>query len=147
MMIVVVVIFAVCWLPYHVYFLLAHHLPWIITVSNVQHTYLSIYWLAMSNSMYNPIIYCWMNSRFRQGFKNVFFCCKWKEEHVNPFEKRNFATVRHSYSEPYTDTRVTINGNTNLALHTVTESLNGSHTSSTPFLTPKTPRADRFSNV
>ncbi|GIY60812.1 hypothetical protein CDAR_308041 [Caerostris darwini] len=45
----------------------------IITVSNVQHTYLSIYWLAMSNSMYNPIIYCWMNSRFRQGFKNVFF--------------------------------------------------------------------------
>ena len=25
--------------------------------------YLCIYWLAMSNSMYNPMIYCYMNQR------------------------------------------------------------------------------------
>lgn len=63
MMIVVVVIFAVCWLPYHVYFLATHHHPEITQSEYVQHIYLAIYWLAMSNSMYNPIIYCWMNSR------------------------------------------------------------------------------------
>ena len=28
-----------------------------------QEIYLSIYWLAMSNSMYNPMIYCVMNNR------------------------------------------------------------------------------------
>merc|ERR1719445_2587048 len=26
----------------------------------------------MSNSMYNPMIYCFMNNRFRQGFRRVF---------------------------------------------------------------------------
>ena len=54
-----------------------------------------IYWLAMSNSMYNPMIYCYMNQRsviqkpivplkivllrFRKGFNKVFdkmFCQK-----------------------------------------------------------------------
>lgn len=96
---------------------------------------------------YFTMIYNFYTFRFRQGFKRVFFCCKWKEEHANPFEKRNFATVRHSYSEPYTETRVTINGSANLALQTVTESLNGSQTSSTPFLSQRTPRKDRYSNV
>ncbi|RWS09340.1 tachykinin-like peptides receptor 99D [Dinothrombium tinctorium] len=63
MMIVVVLIFAICWLPYHAYFLLTHHFPAIVNFPYTQHIYLSIFWLAMSNSMYNPIIYCWMNSR------------------------------------------------------------------------------------
>ncbi|GIY70405.1 hypothetical protein CDAR_206011 [Caerostris darwini] len=66
MMIVVVVIFAVCWLPYHVYFLVAHHLPHILNETFVQPTYLIIYWLAMSNACYNPFIYCWMNSRIQE---------------------------------------------------------------------------------
>lgn len=63
MMIVVVVIFAVCWLPFHVYFIVTSYLPEITNEPYIQEVYLVIYWLAMSNSMYNPIIYCWMNSR------------------------------------------------------------------------------------
>ncbi|UXI14324.1 neuropeptide GPCR A24 [Sarcoptes scabiei] len=63
MMMIVVAIFGICWAPYHIYFLLAHHYPQIINSKYVQHTYLTIYWLAMSNSVYNPIVYCWMNSR------------------------------------------------------------------------------------
>ncbi|KAH9393512.1 Substance-K receptor [Tyrophagus putrescentiae] len=94
MMMIVVAIFGICWFPYHVYFLLAHHYPSIVSSEYAQHTYLSIYWLAMSNryrnwcrkqsnikqkvsfecilttlffffilySMYNPFVYCWMNS-------------------------------------------------------------------------------------
>ncbi|KAH9419754.1 Substance-K receptor [Dermatophagoides pteronyssinus] len=62
MMMIVVAIFGVCWAPYHIYFLLAHHYPQIINSKYVQHTYLTIYWLAMSNSVYNPFVYCWMNS-------------------------------------------------------------------------------------
>ncbi|KAG8177128.1 hypothetical protein JTE90_012011 [Oedothorax gibbosus] len=115
MMIVVVVIFAVCWLPYHVYFLVAHHLPHITNEAYVQPTYLTIYWLAMSNACYNPFIYCWMNSRFRQGFKSIFRCCEWKEEKINPLEMRKFTAVRQN----------TVNGI--MALQTVTESLSGSN--------------------
>jgi tachykinin receptor 3 len=63
MMMVVVGIFVVCWLPFHVYFIVTSHLPEITSSSYIQEVYLAIYWLAMSNSMYNPIIYCWMNSR------------------------------------------------------------------------------------
>ncbi|XP_072397704.1 tachykinin-like peptides receptor 99D [Diabrotica undecimpunctata] len=72
MMIVVVTIFAVCWSPYQIYFLLTFYYPSITLAPYVQEVYLFIYWLAMSNSMYNPIIYCWMNARFRRGFKQVF---------------------------------------------------------------------------
>ncbi|CAH2241870.1 jg16258 [Pararge aegeria aegeria] len=75
MMIVVVVIFAVCWLPFHVYFVVTSYYPSVVNYPYIQEIYLGIYWLAMSNSMYNPIIYCWMNSKFRRGFKQFFWCC------------------------------------------------------------------------
>ncbi|VVC97392.1 unnamed protein product [Leptidea sinapis] len=75
MMIVVVVIFAVCWLPFHTYFLVTSYYPDVVNYEHIQEIYLGIYWLAMSNSMYNPIIYCWMNSKFRRGFKQLFWCC------------------------------------------------------------------------
>jgi tachykinin-like receptor len=63
MMIVVVSIFAVCWLPFHMYFILMALVPQITNTKYIQEVYLAIYWLAMSSSMYNPFIYCWMNSR------------------------------------------------------------------------------------
>ncbi|XP_031767015.1 tachykinin-like peptides receptor 99D isoform X1 [Galleria mellonella] len=75
MMIVVVVIFAVCWLPFHVYFVVTSYYPDVVNYPHIQEIYLGFYWLAMSNSMYNPIIYCWMNSKFRRGFKQFFWCC------------------------------------------------------------------------
>lgn len=63
MMIVVVLIFAICWLPFHAYFIITACYPALTETPFIQEVYLGIYWLAMSNSMYNPIIYCWMNSR------------------------------------------------------------------------------------
>jgi len=63
MMIAVVVIFAICWLPQHTYFVIQNLQPTIICYRHIQHVYLVIYWFAMSNSMYNPIMYCWMNAR------------------------------------------------------------------------------------
>ena len=64
MMILVVVIFAVCWLPFHLYFILSPLIPEINNEDYIQELYLFFYGLAMSNSMYNPMIYYWMNSRF-----------------------------------------------------------------------------------
>ncbi|XP_044030377.1 substance-P receptor-like isoform X1 [Siniperca chuatsi] len=75
MMIVVVCTFAVCWLPYHIYFLLHQFFPDLFEQRYIQQVYLAIMWLAMSSTMYNPIIYYCLNSRFRAGFQQVFCCC------------------------------------------------------------------------
>ncbi|XP_012287192.2 tachykinin-like peptides receptor 86C [Orussus abietinus] len=75
MFIIVVTIFAVCWLPYHGFFIFAYHHRRFVETSYVQHVYLSFYWLAMSNAMVNPIIYYWMNTRFRMYFQKVMCCC------------------------------------------------------------------------
>ncbi|XP_022703771.1 tachykinin-like peptides receptor 99D isoform X1 [Varroa jacobsoni] len=110
MMIVIVAIFGVCWLPYHLYFLLVHHYPDMRNSVYIQNIYLTIYFLAMSNSMYNPVIYCWMNSRFREGFKAVFCCYALTGKQLSAFAKNNRKFARYSCaSEPYSTTRVTLN--------------------------------------
>lgn len=63
MMIVVVCTFAICWLPYHVYFLVHQFLPHLFEEPYIQQVYLGIMWLAMSSTMYNPMIYCLLNDR------------------------------------------------------------------------------------
>ncbi|XP_056442175.1 neuromedin-K receptor-like [Gadus chalcogrammus] len=75
MMIIVVVTFALCWLPYHVYFIVTGLSKPLTRWKYIQQVYLSVMWLAMSSTMYNPIIYCCLNSRFRAGFKHVLRCC------------------------------------------------------------------------
>lgn len=63
MMIVVVCTFAICWMPFHVYFLLDQFFPHMFEERFIQQVYLTIMWLAMSSTMYNPIIYCCLNDR------------------------------------------------------------------------------------
>lgn len=76
MFIAVVTIFAICWLPYQMFYVYAYHQPHITSSNNTPHLFLAFYWLAMSNSMVNPIIYYWMNRRFRHYFQRILcFCC------------------------------------------------------------------------
>uniref|UniRef100_A0A1A9VSM4 G-protein coupled receptors family 1 profile domain-containing protein n=1 Tax=Glossina austeni TaxID=7395 RepID=A0A1A9VSM4_GLOAU len=98
MMMVVVLIFAVCWLPFHAYFLLTSCYPAITEAPFIQEIYLLIYWLAMSNSMYNPIIYCWMNSRFRFGFKMFFRWCPFMRVGRDSLHDQSNMTSRYSCS-------------------------------------------------
>ncbi|CAL1674033.1 unnamed protein product [Lasius platythorax] len=119
MMIVVVVIFAVCWLPFHVYFIVTSYLPEITNEPYIQEVFLGIYWLAMSNSMYNPIIYCWMNTRFRRGFAQFFFWCPWVRVTAEPSLSRSEAvTSRYSCTgSPDMHTRISRNGTVRIPLH------------------------------
>ncbi|NXX53871.1 NK1R protein, partial [Scopus umbretta] len=75
MMIIVVCTFALCWLPYHIYFTLQYFNSEWYQQKFIQQVYLAIMWLAMSSTMYNPIIYCCLNDRFRVGFKHAFRWC------------------------------------------------------------------------
>ncbi|XP_071503524.1 tachykinin-like peptides receptor 99D [Diadema antillarum] len=75
MIVIVVAVFAICWLPLHSY----HFLPYlnvqsVAKVKGARHIYIALWLVAMSSSMYNPFIYCWLNDRFRYGFKRVFLC-------------------------------------------------------------------------
>ena len=70
----VIIIFIVCWAPYHIYFIYSYHNPSITSYDYIGHIYLGFYWLAMSNTCVNPIIYYWLNQRFRAYFNQVLCC-------------------------------------------------------------------------
>ncbi|KAH9495292.1 Tachykinin-like peptides receptor 99D [Bulinus truncatus] len=88
MMVAVVVIFGVCWLPTHIYFILTSVYQKVVEWAYIQQVYLFIYWLAMSNSMYNPIVYCLMNARtpLQRGYnlKQYVALALWASSGLSP---------------------------------------------------------------
>ncbi|XP_062872062.1 neuromedin-K receptor [Trichomycterus rosablanca] len=99
MMVVVVVTFALCWLPYHVYFIVSGMRADVNRWRHIQQVYLAVLWLAMSSTVYNPIIYCCLNSRFRAGFKQAFRWCPFiTVSHLDELELKTsgFQTNRQS---------------------------------------------------
>jgi len=74
MLIVVVIIYTFCWLPLHVITIAGDINKTFYNLPGMNIVWTSSHWLAMSNSMYNPFIYCWMNAKFRNGFKNALRC-------------------------------------------------------------------------
>lgn len=75
MIIVVVVIYTVCWLPLHVITLAGDLDPSFYSRPHMNIIWLCAHWLAMSHSCYNPFVYFWMNARFRNSFKKVLNLC------------------------------------------------------------------------
>ncbi|KAF6733471.1 Neuromedin-K receptor [Oryzias melastigma] len=107
MMIIVVVTFALCWLPYHVYFIVTGLNKRLSKWKYIQQVYLSVMWLAMSSTMYNPIIYCCLNSRFRAGFKRAFRWCPFiKVSSYDELELRSTRLHPTRQSSMYTLTRM-----------------------------------------
>ncbi|XP_064594322.1 RYamide receptor-like [Liolophura sinensis] len=86
MLITIVLVFGLCWLPLHIFMLLIHFSPSMLTYMSqsadlerlLQGIYFSVHWLAMSNSFVNPIIYGSMNESFRADLRclliGVFPC-------------------------------------------------------------------------
>ncbi|XP_059472152.1 tachykinin-like peptides receptor 86C isoform X2 [Neocloeon triangulifer] len=110
MFLVVVTIFAVCWLPYHGYFIYAYHFREIAASSYVQHLYLAFYWLAMANAMVNPLVYYCMNHRFRAYFRRVV-CCAPKLPVEPP---RPAAATPMRWNRSTQESRLVVNGAHNL---------------------------------
>ena len=71
MLVVVVTVFAMCWLPLHAFILLIDFRPDLTEYENISQkhffvvVYSAVHWLAMSNSCVNPIIYGFLHDSFR----------------------------------------------------------------------------------
>ncbi|KAH9516170.1 hypothetical protein DERF_006930 [Dermatophagoides farinae] len=73
-LICVISVFALCWLPYHSYFISIYWWPSLIKTPGIKHIYLAFYWFAMANSLFNPVILFAMNRRMRNYLKYYVKC-------------------------------------------------------------------------
>ena len=71
MLVIVVALFAVCWVPLHAFTLVVDYHPELTAYQTLDQKrffvaiYYCAHWLAMSNSFVNPIIYGFLNDCFR----------------------------------------------------------------------------------
>ncbi|KAJ0179877.1 hypothetical protein K1T71_004468 [Dendrolimus kikuchii] len=72
MLVLVVALFALCWLPLQSYLLLQSFFPSINEYRYINVIFFCFDWLAMSNSCYNPFIYAIYNEKFKKEFKQRF---------------------------------------------------------------------------
>ncbi|XP_035205702.1 neuropeptide receptor 22-like [Stegodyphus dumicola] len=74
MLFLVVMLFAICWLPLQLYNVLQEVIPQINNYKYINIIWFCCHWLAMSNSCCNPFIYAIYNERFKTEFKKRFGC-------------------------------------------------------------------------
>ncbi|XP_055008993.1 galanin receptor 2b isoform X2 [Boleophthalmus pectinirostris] len=73
MIIIVTVLFCICWLPYHVVILC--YLYGDFPFNQITYAFrLLSHCMAYANSCVNPIVYALVSKHFRKGFKKVFSC-------------------------------------------------------------------------
>ncbi|XP_038060336.1 neuropeptide FF receptor 2-like [Patiria miniata] len=86
MLVVVVSIFALCWLPFHILNLIQDWSPDIEADGIPKELWFICTWLAYANSAMNPFVYCGFNENFRRGFRDAFTgrWCAGKKRQVKP---------------------------------------------------------------
>ncbi|ALC43134.1 Lkr [Drosophila busckii] len=104
MLIIVVVIFGLCWLPLQAYNILYVTIPEINDYHFISIVWFCCDWLAMSNSCYNPFIYGIYNEKFKREFNKRFAACFCKfqtslEAHERTFSMHTRASsIRSTYA-------------------------------------------------
>ncbi|KFV45040.1 putative G-protein coupled receptor 83, partial [Gavia stellata] len=86
MLMLVVILFAVCWFPLNCYVVLLSSQ----TIHTNNALYFAFHWFAMSSTCYNPFIYCWLNDSFRSELKALLNMCR---KPAGPAEQRLPSTV------------------------------------------------------
>ncbi|NXT65879.1 GPR83 protein, partial [Chaetops frenatus] len=86
MLMLVVILFAVCWFPLNCYVVLLSSQ----TIRTNNALYFAFHWFAMSSTCYNPFIYCWLNDSFRLELRALLNMCR---KAPRPTEQRLPSTV------------------------------------------------------
>nr|XP_020640045.1 probable G-protein coupled receptor 83 isoform X1 [Pogona vitticeps] len=95
MLMVVVVVFAVCWFPLNCYLVLLSSKA----IHSNNALYFAFHWFAMSSTCYNPFIYCWLNESFRSELKSLLGVC-WRENAPRSHALRSVSPpFRHAWVE------------------------------------------------
>ncbi|CAF3454804.1 unnamed protein product [Rotaria socialis] len=87
MLIILLLVFAICWLPIQIMNLKDFYLPSRKSMfhplnkrkCNASTTYCIFYWIAISSCCYNPFIYSWLNKNFRRSLR-VPCCSKYDQK-------------------------------------------------------------------
>ena len=80
MLIVIVVTFAVLNVPFHVWKLCLNYLPSFDADSDLNHFLTSLTFLLMyGNCAISPILYAFLNKKFRQSFVDLIFKRRWRK--------------------------------------------------------------------
>lgn len=74
MLMVVFLVFTVCWLPLHTYHIYQDFRELVGYEKHNSTIFLICHWLAMSSTCYNPFLYCWLNDKFRSVAKSYCRC-------------------------------------------------------------------------
>ncbi|XP_032745430.1 probable G-protein coupled receptor 83 [Rattus rattus] len=90
MLILIVLVFAVCWFPLNFYVVLISSAG----VENDSVIFYAFHWFAMSSTCYNPFIYCWLNRSFRAKLRSIssfrmqslFVCSSSQVQQIQPRE-------------------------------------------------------------
>uniref|UniRef100_UPI00358DF962 neuropeptide Y receptor type 2-like n=1 Tax=Myxine glutinosa TaxID=7769 RepID=UPI00358DF962 len=80
MLATVVVVFAVCWLPLHVFQLASDLDHRLLRFTDYKLLYTVFHIVAMCSTFVNPFLYGWMNTNYRNGFLTVCTC--WVKPHT-----------------------------------------------------------------
>ncbi|XP_007435853.1 neuropeptide Y receptor type 2 [Python bivittatus] len=74
MLVCVVVVFAVCWLPFHIFQLVSDIDSKVLDLQEYKLIYTLFHVIAMCSTFANPLLYGWMNSNYRTAFLTAFQC-------------------------------------------------------------------------
>ncbi|KAL5293298.1 tkr-3 family protein [Megaselia abdita] len=133
MLIIVVIVFGICWLPLQTYNVLYVTYPEIN-----EHHYISIIWftcdwLAMSNSCYNPFIYGIYNEKFKREFNNRFCCRLFKTTYD---KNMSMHTRASSVRSTYFNSSIKARNNISLQTQTSRTSIKSNNNSMQPPMPP-----------
>ncbi|XP_042899013.1 RYamide receptor [Parasteatoda tepidariorum] len=103
MMATIVILFALCWLPIHIFGLMVYFVPDLVMPIRDEDfpgfaaAFLSCHWLSMANSFVNPLVYCFMSDNFRTDLRNLLHCQRGRErtEHHASTLLTGSSTLKH----------------------------------------------------
>nr|AKQ63034.1 orphan G-protein coupled receptor 24 [Platynereis dumerilii] len=115
MLVIVVAMFAFCWLPLQTYNLLSEIFQEINLYRYINIIWFCSHWLAMSNSCCNPFIYGLLNERYKNAFRQLFRtcpcrCCRCDVKENTVFFEHSECSVRRNSNTNTHTTNVQLNG-------------------------------------
>ncbi|XP_045107331.1 RYamide receptor-like [Portunus trituberculatus] len=101
MTLAVVLVYSLCWLPFNILMVILDFVEEAGFWTHTHHVWFICHWLAMSHACYNPLILCWMNTKFREGYLLALYrllpCCRSRLSH-SLLQLRQSAGLQRAYT-------------------------------------------------